>query len=418
VRRELPYKPSQLVLKALPDSFPIVFLGGTGSHQYLATSFEEISSEEAYETILEMVPDTSQDEIGKGFGSGIIGVISYDDYSGEVSPQPSRFLRVYASIGFELQSKTAWYFSEPEIPETATNWPPEDLLSLFESELADPHPTSGSNIHLAPQSADEAYRKLVEQALKDIRSGRFYQINLLRYFTVPQAPATSAIIDLLHHQSGPFGALLQLEGLTIASFSPERFLSIDTPGTPKIHSFPIKGTSTRYLDPNKDLESAKALETSEKDRAELHIIIDLMRNDLTQVCQKKSVTVEDPGSLQSFVNVHHLIGHVSGLLRSGLTLRELLLATAPGGSITGAPKIEVMQAIREAEGRSRGYFMGNLFSWDPRIGFDSSILIRTLVKVGANPYEFAAGSGIVVHSQPHKEQAEIDAKCRVVTEAY
>jgi para-aminobenzoate synthetase component 1 len=154
--------------------------------------------------------------------------------------------------------------------------------------------------------------------------------------------------------------------------------------------------------------------TSKKNLAELHMIIDLMRNDLNRICIPGTVEVKDANRLVSFVNVHHLVGSVIGQLREGLTVKDLLTALCPGGSITGAPKIEVMLAIREYEQRPRGYFMGHAFMLDDTGTFNSSILIRTLQKQSGKDYEFSAGSGIVIHSDPKSERLEIDAKCKVL----
>ena len=146
------------------------------------------------------------------------------------------------------------------------------------------------------------------------------------------------------------------------------------------------------------------------------MIVDLMRNDLARIARRGTVSVPVPGRLVSAPTIHHLEAVVTARLAPGLTLGAFLAAVCPGGSITGAPKREVMTAIRAAEGRPRGYFMGHAFYLDDGGAFDSSILIRTLVKDGRNAYAFAAGSGIVTRSDPHRELAEIDAKCRVVTE--
>jgi para-aminobenzoate synthetase component 1 len=144
------------------------------------------------------------------------------------------------------------------------------------------------------------------------------------------------------------------------------------------------------------------------------MIIDLMRNDLNRICVPGTVKVKDANRLVSFINVHHLVGAVTGQLRDGLKIQDFLTALCPGGSITGAPKIEVIRAIREFEGRPRGFFMGHAFMLDESGTFNSSILIRTLQKVAGKDYEFSAGSGIVIHSDPKSERFEIDAKCNVL----
>jgi para-aminobenzoate synthetase component 1 len=213
---------------------------------------------------------------------------------------------------------------------------------------------------------------------------------------------------------GPFSAFIDLPDLKLVSFSPERFFQLitDESGT-WIESEPIKGTRPVSQDPDEDRRQQEALMASSKDAAELNMIVDLLRNDLFRVCQASSVRVLDPGSLHSFSNVHHRIARIRGLLRPRLSMGELLKALCPGGSITGAPKREVMLAIREKEARPRGFFMGNIVYKDAWTGvLDSSILIRTAVH--HQQWEFAAGSGLVIHSDPAEELAEILTKARVM----
>jgi len=157
------------------------------------------------------------------------------------------------------------------------------------------------------------------------------------------------------------------------------------------------------------------LQCSTKDRAELHMIIDLMRHDLYGASVPGTVRVLHAGRLLSLASVHHLEAEVCATLRPGITIGALLAAVCPGGSITGAPKQEVMLAIRAYEDRPRGYFMGHAFYAADGGGFDSSILIRTLVQQGAGSFEYAAGGGLVIGSDPVGERREIAAKSRVVT---
>ena len=146
-------------------------------------------------------------------------------------------------------------------------------------------------------------------------------------------------------------AWVRTRDIEIISFSPERFFQIIGQGChPRIIAEPIKGTSPVLTDTEANEKSKQFLRDSLKDRAELHMIVDLMRNDLNRVAKPFSVTVKDSGSLQSFTNVHHLIARVAADVKVGLTLGDVLEALAPGGSITGAPKKEVMAAIREYEG--------------------------------------------------------------------
>ena len=145
------------------------------------------------------------------------------------------------------------------------------------------------------------------------------------------------------------------------------------------------------------------------------MIVDLMRHDLYDASVPRSIRVLHSGRLLTLASVHHLEAELCAKLRVGITIGELLAAVCPGGSITGAPKREVMLAIRAYEGRPRGYFMGHAFYTADGGGFDASILIRTFVQREGGVGEFAAGGGLVIGSDPASERREIAAKCRVVT---
>jgi anthranilate/para-aminobenzoate synthase component I len=218
--------------------------------------------------------------------------------------------------------------------------------------------------------------------------------------------------------SGPQGVLISIGNKIVASFSPERFIEIyRNSNSLQISTWPIKGTATRCINnEQKDLEIGTNLSKSRKDNAELHMIIDLMRNDFAQICLPGTVEVKDHGSLKKFFQVWHLEGHISGNLDPSHNLNAILSAVCPGGSITGAPKVAVMNRIRQEEGRLRGYFMGNFFRINHDGSLQSNIMIRTLTSENwLRSATYAAGSGIVIKSEPHKELLEIAAKCAPVT---
>lgn len=269
-------------------------------------------------------------------------------------------------------------------------------------------------IRLIADRTDEQYETMIKTALEDIRNGRYYQINLLRYFKTDQSSPAN-LTQLLSSRGGPFSSWFRFGGKEVVSFSPEQFVEVKQQnGKGMVSTSPIKGTAARHPDPAVDQRSADELLKSSKNLAELHMIIDLMRNDLNRICQPGSVTVKEKNKPLTFANVHHLVGTIEGQLRDEVTVGEFLRAVCPGGSITGAPKIEVVRAIREFEGRPRGYFMGHAFMQDTYGTFNSSVLIRTLSGSVGKAYEFSAGSGIVIHSDPTAERLEIDAKCNVL----
>jgi para-aminobenzoate synthetase component 1 len=197
------------------------------------------------------------------------------------------------------------------------------------------------------------------------------------------------------------------EGTAISS-SPERLLAVTGD---RVESRPIKGTAARDPDPALDRLRAEALLRSAKDRAELLMITDLVRNDLGKVCAYGSVRVPALRELESFPHLHHLVSTVTGRLRPGATAVDALLALFPGGSITGAPKRRAMQLLRELEPCARGVYTGSV-GW---LGFDRSADFSIAIRSGHlrdGVFCFGAGGGIVADSDPDAEWEELLLKTR------
>jgi para-aminobenzoate synthetase component 1 len=203
---------------------------------------------------------------------------------------------------------------------------------------------------------------------------------------------------------------MRLPGRALVSNSPERFLAVEPGG--RVRTEPIKGTRPRSDDPHEDAAFAADLTASPKDRAENLMIVDLMRNDLSRVCAPGAVKAPALFVLKSFRNVHHLVSTVTGQLRPGLGAADLLRATTPPGSITGAPKVQSMRVIADLE-PPRGPFFGSLFWAGGDGAMDSSVLIRTAAFTVAGDrwrVEARAGAGLVADSEPALEREETEAK--------
>ena len=200
----------------------------------------------------------------------------------------------------------------------------------------------------------------------------------------------------------------------ILSTSPELFLRSDGH---RVETRPIKGTARRVDDERADRDMAARLLASPKDRAENVMIVDLLRNDLARVCTPDSVEVPVLCGLETYAGLHHLVSAVTGALATGRDTLDLLAASFPGGSITGAPKIRAMEIIAEIEGRPRGIYCGAIGS----LGFDGSldlnIAIRTIV-VEAGKMELSAGGGITILSDPDAEYEETLTKARRLFDAF
>ncbi len=259
----------------------------------------------------------------------------------------------------------------------------------------------------------EQYLRAVDRVREHIRRGDLYQANLCQLLTARvEGDALAWWLALAPRTRAPRAAWFSAGPVTLASVSPEVFLRLETDGT--LSTVPIKGTRPRHADPAEDRAAATALLASDKDRAELLMIVDLERNDLGRVCEVGSVHVPTPCRLESFATVHHLVAGIEGRIAAGVPWSGLVEATFPGGSITGAPKRAAMQLLAELEPVPRGYFTGSLFWAGDDGSIDSSILIRSAT-IHDGEVKVGAGGGIVTDSDPLAEWLESGHKARAIT---
>jgi para-aminobenzoate synthetase component 1 len=252
-------------------------------------------------------------------------------------------------------------------------------------------------------SRDE-YVSTVARVIEYIRAGDIFQANLSQRLLAPwQGTAVDLYRRVRQRNPAPFCGLLQHEDVAIVSASPERFLKVG--GTGRVETRPIKGTRRRQASPIADLFVGNELASSEKDRAENVMIVDLLRNDLSRSCGPGTVRVTGLCEIERFETVLHLVSTVVGQLRTNLDVWNLMAGCFPGGSITGAPKIRAMEIIAELERSVRGAYCGSFFACGPRGDFDSSILIRTFTMKGGW-VQFPVGGGIVADSDPLDEYRE------------
>ncbi len=258
------------------------------------------------------------------------------------------------------------------------------------------------------------YSRNVNQIRDLIASGDIFQANLTACCTtiLPQEFLPIDLFQRLRKYSPtPFSGLIIGAGKAkheaIISTSPERFLKVLPTG--EVETRPIKGTRPRHSDPIQDADMAAELVCSPKDRAENIMIVDLLRNDLGRVCQPGSIHVPQLVGLESYPQVHHLTSIIKGCLQPNKTWVDLLEASWPGGSISGAPKLRACQRLYELEPIARGPYCGSLIhlNWDGT--FDSNILIRSLM-LQETTLRANAGCGIVADSDSTKEAQELNWK--------
>lgn len=257
-----------------------------------------------------------------------------------------------------------------------------------------------------------AYRDKVAAIRSEIGRGNVYQVNLTRQ---ERWAVSGSRIEFARHlfaaNPAPFSAFLADTGYTIISSSPERFVRLREG---RLLAQPIKGTVGRGADEAEDGRRRRDLLSSTKDLAELAMITDLIRNDLSRVCVAPSVTVTAYPRLETFANVHHLVADVVGAPAPGLDLGGLLAALFPGGSITGCPKLAAMLRIRELEVLPRQIYTGAIGWCSADFGqCDFNIAIRTCWEAGGE-LRFGVGGGVVWDSDPAAEYLETIAKGRSI----
>lgn len=251
-----------------------------------------------------------------------------------------------------------------------------------------------------------------------LNAGDCYQINLAQRFSaLYQGDLWPAYEQLREANNAPFSAFFNLAKGSLLSLSPERFIAIAASG--KVESKPIKGTRPRSPDSKIDEELAAELAQSSKDRAENVMIVDLLRNDLSRLCQPHSVKVPKLFAIESYPAVHHLVSTVVGQLQSKQQNLALFSACFPGGSITGAPKIRAMEIIDELEPHRRSYYCGSFGYFSQHGQADTNIAIRTLVaSVSADKtgqLHCWAGGGLVADSECASEYQEtLDKVARIL----
>ena len=289
-------------------------------------------------------------------------------------------------------------------------WETGDLSSA----LCKPSPVSGFTLGDWDDSmARTSFVDAVKIIKEYIAAGDIYQVNLSRRLRA-RCAAPNGLLPLYERlraaAPAPTASYLNLAGREILSSSPETFLRISGR---EIETRPIKGTRPRFADPELDSKSAFDLQYSEKERAELVMITDLLRNDIGQVCEFGSVQVTDMLQLEKLQHVHHLVSTIRGTLAPDHSPVSALSACFPGGSITGAPKKRATEIIAELETAPRGLYTGAI----GYLGFNGesqfNIAIRTLIHENGH-LDYHVGAGIVADSDPSAEFEETEHKARGV----
>jgi para-aminobenzoate synthetase component 1 len=327
-------------------------------------------------------------------------------------------------ISFDHQLKKSWIVSTgfPELNLNQQNIRALERTCEILKILSEPietnsttHDASACFNTPASNFTQESYIEAIEAAKNYIREGDIFEVNLSQRFKtkLPDHLDTYTLYkNLRRFNPAPFATFMRFEDTVLASASPERFISLNSN---IVETRPIKGTIRRGLTPSEDKSLMDFLKNSKKDHAENVMIVDLMRNDLSLVCEPDSVNVETLCGLETYATVHHLVSVIKAQLKEQYHALDLLYATLPGGSITGAPKIRAMEIIAELEPNRRGPYCGSAgfisFSGD----MDTSILIRTYA-IKNNTVTYQAGGAVVLDSDAQTEYEETLHKAYALTQ--
>ena len=317
------------------------------------------------------------------------------------------------SVVIELTGNKATIQSEYENPQELF-----EQIQRLDSSLTD---TSSNQLKqststvITPRISKSTYLENIEKILALIRRGDFYEINYCQAFEVNHLNAGpinvyTALMDL---SPSPFACFYKNDQQYLLCASPERFLQ--KKGNQLI-SQPIKGTIKRILENDADdQEQLKALQNSSKDKSENVMVVDLVRNDLSKICEQGSVHVSELFGIYSFPQVHQMISTITGKVNDKVSFSEILDATFPMGSMTGAPKKSVMETIDALEPTSRGLYAGTVGYFNPAGNFDFNVVIRSIFynsETGQANYQ--VGGGITIYSDPEKEYEECLLKAAAI----
>ena len=346
--------------------------------------------------LMEKLPNTVNKEVDipemvMGFYDGIVIIDHRDDK------------KYIGAIGFKENIEEIIKKIENSIKET------EKKLKIKETEK-----NILKNRKISSNMTEDYYLSSIKKLKDYIYSGDIYQVNFTQRFECDfEGNSNELYKNLKSINPAPFAAYLDFGEGEIISSSPERFIKL-TDGT--IETRPMKGTRPRGKSEAEDKKLKEELVNSEKDRAELLMIVDLMRNDISRVAETGSVKVTELFHLEEYATVLQMVATIQGKLKDELSAVDIIKSTFPGGSITGAPKIRAMEIIDELETTTRNIYTGSI----GYLGFDGNmdlnIAIRTIVLKDKKAY-FQVGGGIVWDSDPHEEYEESLVKGRALVKA-
>lgn len=353
------------------------------------------------------------------FQGGAIGYISYDlgaslagiNSSAQPTLQNMPLLHLglydWAIIVDHLLKRVTLFAANRD---SSTSGIISEVIKLWHSDISQNNKFEIKS-DFTPLLSKESYRESFLEIYNALKEGRSYQVNLTQPFHAEFEGDVWEMYTRVNSKNAvPFAAFIKTQEASILSFSPERFLFYDKG---KLLTSPIKGTIGRSNHPAEDEQLKQQLSGCEKNRAENVMIVDLLRNDLGKIAVPGSVQVSNLCTIQSYNSLHHLVSDIEAQCVNSLHPFEAFMSCFPGGSITGAPKIESMKIINEQEPYGRGIYCGSIGYFSHHGRFDTNIAIRT-VTAKDNILHLAAGGGIVIDSNLEDEYRECYTKITAI----
>src|SRR4051812_37404671 len=436
LRTELPYRADSAALFEIIADLPWAVFLDSGGHHLTQSRYDiiaaephttlvtrgklteirsdaiELSREDPLVLLRRHLDIDASSQTDLPFSGGALGYFSYDlgrrfeqlpTLATDDEKMPEMAVGIYDwAVVVDHLNRRSWLTGQGRCVDTHVRW--NELVARFSAQPAErARMPFRITAPLVSSLSRENYGTAFKRVRDYIYAGDCYQINLAQRFAAPALGDTWLAYQALRIiNPAPYAAYLNTPYGQVLSASPERFLKLDGRN---VETKPIKGTRARSGHPRVDAERAAELKTSEKDRAENVMIVDLLRNDLSKNCEPGSVRVPGLFDVESFATVHHLVSTVTGVLRQGRDALDLLRGSFPGGSITGAPKLRAMQIIEELEPHRRGVYCGAIGYVGCDGNMDLNIAIRTLV-FSNETIRFWAGGGIVADSRCDDEYQE------------
>lgn len=357
----------------------------------------------AIELALHAMPTLTEPQTDLPFTGGAVGYLGYAANAQQTQQTDTTFPLPDAAIGLYHHAVVIDHQEQRSYLVAPQNFSRQQAEQFWQVAPKH-HPVFRLTSSWQSNLTQAEYYDRVQQFQAGIPLGKWQQINLAQRFHARCEGSSWFAYDKLRLENrAPFSGFVNLPEGAVLSFSPERFLQVDHTG--QVQAKPIKGTRPRHSEPQRDQAAALELLHSNKERTENLMIVELLSQELRQVCEPASVRAPEQCVIESFPAVHHLVSRVTGQLAAAYSTFDLLRTTFPGGSITGQPKAAAMALIAELEPDPRAVYCGSLVYFSKNGASDTSITIRTLCHTQGHLYCWSGG-GLMAESNPAEEYQE------------